>query len=73
LTLTDIYVRRDTEWEQRERAYRDAAIDSLNSLVRKYNGIAPYPVRRRYHQRQVEIDDLPAACADDVLRALQER
>ncbi|KIY48846.1 hypothetical protein FISHEDRAFT_8987, partial [Fistulina hepatica ATCC 64428] len=73
VTLTDVYARRDTEWEQRERAYHDAAIDSLNSLVRKYNGIAPYPVRRPYYERQVEIDALPAACADNVLRALQER
>jgi DnaJ family protein C protein 28 len=57
LTLQDIKAHRDTEWEERERSYHDVAVKEINSLVRKYNGVA-----RLYED-----------CAEDVLRGLKER
>lgn len=44
LSLSTVTSLRDREWEERERTYYDTAIAELNSLVRKYNAIAPYAV-----------------------------
>ncbi|KAF9075333.1 hypothetical protein BDP27DRAFT_1257868 [Rhodocollybia butyracea] len=73
LTLQDIKVHRDTEWEERERSYHEVAVKEINSLVRKYNGVAPYSVRRAYYVRSVEVERLYEDCAEDVLRGLKER
>ncbi|TEB32171.1 hypothetical protein FA13DRAFT_1754584 [Coprinellus micaceus] len=37
---------RNRSWESRELGYHTAAMKEINNLVRKYNGMAPYPVRR---------------------------
>ena len=54
-TLEELRAMRDFEWEQRERSYHDAAIDEVNSLVRKYNNVAPYAVRRPYLTLDAEL------------------
>ncbi|KAJ3920703.1 hypothetical protein F5877DRAFT_89260 [Lentinula edodes] len=46
---------------------------SINALVRKYNGVAPYAVRRAYYMRNVEVGRLYDECAEDVLKGLKER
>ncbi|CAG8767673.1 4204_t:CDS:2, partial [Acaulospora colombiana] len=46
---------RDREWEEKEKSYHEHAIAELNTLVRRYNGIAPYAVRRGLHTREVEL------------------
>ncbi|KZT60852.1 hypothetical protein CALCODRAFT_492128 [Calocera cornea HHB12733] len=46
---------RDSEWEQRESGYHTTAIDELNGLVRKYNALAPYAVRRTYLTKEAEL------------------
>ena len=33
-------------WEHLHNAYHLASLTSLNSLIRRYNAVAPYPVRR---------------------------
>ncbi|KAF8806177.1 hypothetical protein BYT27DRAFT_7212436 [Phlegmacium glaucopus] len=74
LTLNDIKVFRDPEWVKREKAYHETAIAELNSHVRKYNGVAPYAVRRAYYTREMEIQRLyDDDCAKDILRAIAER
>jgi len=74
VTLNQIQALRDPEWVERERSYHEVAIAELNSLVRKYNGLAPYVVRRPYYySREVEIERMYEACAEDVMRELQER
>ncbi|KAF9024332.1 hypothetical protein BDZ89DRAFT_1162278 [Hymenopellis radicata] len=73
LTLEDIKKVRDNAWMQRQEGYHDAAMDDVNSMVRKYNGIAPYAVRRPYYSRAAEIERLYEACAEDILRELQRR
>lgn len=73
LTLLDITSIRDTEWEARERAYHDTAIEEVNSLVRRYNGVAPYPVRKPYHDRKTELDRAYQESAEGIMKGLEER
>ncbi|KII94693.1 hypothetical protein PLICRDRAFT_98222 [Plicaturopsis crispa FD-325 SS-3] len=73
LTAAHVSSLRDEEWEARERAYHDTAIDEINSLVRKYNGVAPYAVRRPYHVRTVELEKAYQEAVDDILRGLAAR
>ncbi|KAG5352244.1 hypothetical protein C0989_003075 [Termitomyces sp. Mn162] len=72
-TLGDIKNIRDSEWEQRERSYHQVALEELNALVRKYNGMAPYAVRRPYYIHNVEMERLFENCAESILSALKER
>lgn len=64
---------RDAEWESRERAYHDAALQEVNALVRKYNGLAPYPVRRPYHVLSAELERAYQESEDDILRGISQR
>ena len=73
LAPSDISSLRDSEWEARECAYHDAAIEEVNSLVRRYNGVAPYPVRRPYHDRKGELDRVYKESVDGILKGLEER
>jgi hypothetical protein len=56
LSLADAQASRDKEWEVSERAYHESALAEVNTLVRKYNALAPYAVRRAYYVRDVELD-----------------
>ncbi|KAG6860840.1 hypothetical protein C0995_006978 [Termitomyces sp. Mi166 len=71
--LGDIKAFRDTEWEQREHPYHQVALEELNALVRKYNGMAPYAVRRPYYIHNVEMEKLFNDSAESILSALRER
>ncbi|CAA7259335.1 unnamed protein product [Cyclocybe aegerita] len=73
LTLDDIKRHRDTEWAQKERAYHERAVEELNGLMRKYNGMAPYAVRRSYYIREVELEKVYKECAEGILVALRDR
>ncbi|KAF9562470.1 hypothetical protein CPC08DRAFT_706678 [Agrocybe pediades] len=73
LTLQDIKRHRDPEWFEKEKSYHEAAVTQLNSLVRKYNGLAPYAVRRPYYSREVEIRRLYEDCAEEILQMISER
>ena len=64
---------RDREWEERERSYHDTAIAELNLLVRKYNAVAPYVVRRAYYSRDTELLRAYRDCGKEILRGLDER
>ncbi|KAF8076826.1 hypothetical protein FPV67DRAFT_1618780 [Lyophyllum atratum] len=74
-TFTLPYIRafRDQEWEQRERSYHLFALEKLNALVRKYNGLAPYAVRRPYYIHDVEMEKLFEDAAEDIFHQLAER
>ncbi|PBK93910.1 hypothetical protein ARMGADRAFT_1164749 [Armillaria gallica] len=72
-SLSDVKRHRDPDWELRERAYHDAAVEEVNALVRKYNGLAPYAVRRSYYNRSVEIGMLYEDCAGETMKQLAER
>ncbi|KAG1719806.1 hypothetical protein EDB19DRAFT_2030144 [Suillus lakei] len=49
LSLVSVTSLRDREWEEQERSYHVTAVAELNSLVGKYNALAPYSVRRPYY------------------------
>jgi len=71
--LADITALRDHEWETRERGYHDKAVENINSLVRKYNGLAPYAVRRAYYMRSAELAKAYEDAGSDILRGIEER
>lgn len=73
LSLGSVTSLRDREWEGRERSYHDTAVAELNSLVRKYNALAPYSVRRPYYSREAELAKAYQDCGDDILRGISER
>jgi len=73
LTLVDARSLRDKDWEARERSYHDTVVGEMNSLVRRYNGVAPYPVRRPYHDREAELALTYEEAAEDVLEAVRAR
>ncbi|KAI1795106.1 hypothetical protein LXA43DRAFT_939587 [Ganoderma leucocontextum] len=73
LTLADVTALRDMEWEEKERAYHETALEELNSLVRKYNGLAPYAVRRAYYMTSAELERVYQEAGKDILRGLEER
>ena len=73
LTLGGVTSLRDRDWEERERSYHDAAVAELNSLVRKYNGLAPYSVRRPYYSREAELAKVYQDCGEDIVRGISER
>ncbi|KAI4517453.1 hypothetical protein K525DRAFT_243364 [Schizophyllum commune Loenen D] len=73
ITAEQVRALRDPAWEARERAYHDVALGEVNALVRKYNGLAPYPVRRPYYMLHVELERVYEGCVDDVMEGLAER
>jgi len=72
LSLADVTSLRDPEWEARERSYHDQALKEINSLVRKYNTLAPYVVRRPYYVRSTELEKAYADAGLDIIRAIEE-
>jgi len=72
-TLESIKAHRDRDWVNKEKSYHETAIVELNSLVRKYNAMAPYAVRRPYYLWEVEIGKVYDACAPDIMRIIAER
>ncbi|KAH8982418.1 hypothetical protein EDB92DRAFT_1804643 [Lactarius akahatsu] len=72
-SLADVRALRDGEWESRERAYHDSALVEVNSLVRKYNALAPYAVRRAYYVREVELANIYDQSAEEIVREIEGR
>ena len=73
LSLADMRALRDSEWEARERAYHESALAEANALVRKYNALAPYAVRRSYYVLDVELGRAYEESGEDILRELGGR
>jgi DnaJ family protein C protein 28 len=73
LSASDLSKLYDREWEQRERGFHEATIEDINSLVRKYNGIAPYAVRRPYHSVKGELDLCYEKSEEALLDQLKQR
>jgi hypothetical protein len=73
LSLADAQALRDREWEAREKAYHESALAEVNALVRKYNALAPYAVRRAYYVRDVELGRTFEESGEDILLELGTR
>ncbi|GAA6018571.1 hypothetical protein JCM8202_000562 [Rhodotorula sphaerocarpa] len=63
----------DHEWLDREKAYHDVSLKTLNDLTRKYNIIAPYNVRRPLLALPNEIRDVVKGAAPAIAAELQRR
>ncbi|KIM36074.1 hypothetical protein M413DRAFT_78715 [Hebeloma cylindrosporum] len=72
-TLKTIKAHRDPDWVNKEKSYHETAVAELNSLVRKYNAMAPYAVRRPYYIREVEIERVYEAAAPDIMQMVAQR
>jgi hypothetical protein len=72
-TLETIKAHRDPDWVNKEKSYHETAIAELNSLVRKYNTMAPYAVRRPYYIREIEIGRVYDEAVPDIMRMIAKR
>ncbi len=73
LTVADVTAMRDPQWEEKECSYHETALEEVNALVRKYNGLAPYAVRRAYYMRSAELERVYKEAGPDILFGLEER
>lgn len=73
LSLDDVTSWRDAAWEARERSYHDTALSEINSLVRKYNAMAPYAVRRTTYALESELERAYRESGEDILQGIAER
>lgn len=64
---------RDKEWEERERGYHDASVKNLNSLIRKYNVVAPPTVRASVTSVETELASCYRECAALIKQELEKR
>jgi hypothetical protein len=64
---------RDKEWEEKERAYHEAAIAEINAVVRSYNGVAPFTVRRGLYSREAELERCYATSGNLIMAELESR
>lgn len=64
---------RDPKWEQRESSYFHAALEEVNSQIRRMNGMAPFAARRGYLLLKYELERAYEASAPEIVRALEER
>ena len=73
LSISDVENLRDKEWEKSQSGYHTAAVEDINSLVRRYNGVAPYPVRRVYISWETELLRVYSESAHDIVKGIKER
>lgn len=69
----DITRLRDHEWEKREQGYHDQSLTEINSLVRKYNGVAPYAVRKTPLDRRAELERMYEESKEEILEEIRRR
>lgn len=73
LSVDSLSRMRDKEWEEKERAYHEAAISEINAVVRSYNGVAPFSVRRGLHSREGELERCYATSGNLIIEELEAR
>lgn len=73
LTADECRNLRDAEWEKRESGYHDIAISELNAIVKRYNGVAPFPVRKTYFNRAAELQKVYEDGAEEILKGVRRR
>lgn len=64
---------RDPAWTQLESGYHAIAVRELNDLVRRYNALAPYTVRRGLHTIEDELERAYKSAGEAIVRELRER
>ncbi|KAK4702347.1 hypothetical protein P7C70_g3885, partial [Phenoliferia sp. Uapishka_3] len=58
---------RDPEWEARERTYHELSIKTTNSIIRRFNAVAPYSVRRPILVLSRELE----SCFKDCVKSIE--
>lgn len=64
---------RDPEWEARERGYHEKSVTNLNSLIRKYNVVAPPSARAPVTTVASELKLCYNECAALIKQELEKR
>lgn len=64
---------RDPEWEARERDYHEISVRNLNSLIRKYNVVAPPTARAPVTSVEIELAACYRECASLLKQELEKR
>lgn len=64
---------RDPEWEERERGYHEKSVANLNSLIRKYNVVAPPSARAPVTSVELELKACFEECAALIKTELEKR
>ncbi|KAJ7641351.1 hypothetical protein FB45DRAFT_899997 [Roridomyces roridus] len=64
---------RDPAWARREASYHAAALAEVNECVRRYNALAPYPVRRPLYTLEAELVNVYTRGEENIAHAMQER
>ena len=72
ITLSQIKGLRDNQWFRRERIYHEMALAEVNAMVRKYNTLAPYAVRKPYYMLEVEIERLFEECTEEIFSEVRK-
>ncbi|KAG9030775.1 hypothetical protein FRB95_003534 [Tulasnella sp. JGI-2019a] len=73
ITVERVASMRDSEWEERESSYQNAALEEVNSQIRRMNGMAPFAARRGYLLLKYELDRCYEASAPEIVKAIEER
>jgi DnaJ homolog subfamily C member 28 len=73
LTLADVQEFRDPGWFEKEKGYLEAAVKDVNDTVRRYNGVAPYIVRRGVLLLEFEVKRTYEESAEDILKAIHKQ
>lgn len=64
---------RDPEWARRERGFHEASVNAINSLIRKYNMVAPSSVRKAITNIEDELSYCYRDCASLIREELERR
>lgn len=56
-----------------DRAFHEVSIKSLNGIMQRYNGVAPYPVRRAPLRLAYELEQCFKHCATPIADELRKR
>jgi hypothetical protein len=64
---------RDEDWATRERAYHESAVAGVNSMIRKYNMVAPQSVRMSITSVDAELSLCYKDCENLIKEELKRR
>ncbi|KAH6908114.1 hypothetical protein BKA70DRAFT_1104057 [Coprinopsis sp. MPI-PUGE-AT-0042] len=73
LTLADVQEFRDPGWFEKEKSYLEAAVKDVNDTVRRYNGVAPYIVRRGTLTLEFEVKRAYEESTEEILKVIQKQ
>ncbi|KAJ1308689.1 hypothetical protein OPQ81_004380 [Rhizoctonia solani] len=73
LTPESVSKFRDSEWEQQEAKFHEAVVRDTNEVIRRYNAVAPFIVRRPLLTLPSELARCYVQAAEGIVANIQER